>query len=444
MSLVTALGAGEALSQEAAPSVSERKEAAYLKIFQDRIAHGELVITGDAAPLSGVGMTGEVSETEVDSSPCFTEDEDPLMSGGQIRGATLMLMAVYQNDTNHEPFSFFGTGTVIRAETGINRVLTAAHVANPEITTSSGEGASLVSVHAFDGDGRLVANLEPALYNGDRILSGEITQDFLHEDVMVLSPSAFPSTEMADSWQGRGVEVSPVQSRTVIFFHGDAGASFIAPGHSGAALLDPEGRAVGLVTEIVPIPNSYRPAADTIMPEATLDRDLPPPSVLPRVSLDLLEEVASGPSAGVTVDAVAGGPPLSSPRVLNALGVDPERVEVVQTLGADELFSAGFPGRECRTSRLTYTPRAEVPFLDRTEGHVSTPLSDPVVYTQTPGDLLIMDQGGRVVPPQPGTGFGLVDFLASIDAMVDAAQLETPVTDPFLTVDPEQSPGEPQ
>jgi hypothetical protein len=229
-----------------------------------------------------------------------------------------------------------------------------------------------------------------------------------------------------------------------MLFHGEGGNSLIAPGYSGAALLDPEGRAVGLVTEIIPILNSYRPAPDTVMPEATLDRDLPSLSVLPGVSLDLLEEVSSGPSAGVTVDAVAGGPPLSSPRVLTALGVDPERVEVVQTLGADELFSAGFPGRECRTSRLTYTPRVNVPFLDRTEGHVSTPPSDPVVYTGTPGELLIMDQGGRVLPSRPGAGFGLVDFLASIDAVVNAAPLETPVTDPFRTVAPDQAPGEPR
>lgn len=444
MGLAASLGAAPALSDEVDPTVSDRKEAAYLEIFQDRIARGELVVTGETASLSGVGMTGEGVATEADTLPCFTEVEDPLMRGGQVRDATLMLMAVYQTDTNQEPFSLFGTGTVIRAETGINRVLTAAHVANPEITTSSGEAASLVSLHAFDGEGRLVANLAPVLHNGDRIVSGEITHDLVHEDVMVLAPSAFPSAEMARTWQGRGVEVSPVQSRTVMLFHGEGGNSLIAPGYSGAALLDPEGRAVGLVTEIIPILNSYRPAPDTVMPEATLDRDLPSLSVLPGVSLDLLEEVSSGPSAGVTVDAVAGGPPLSSPRVLTALGVDPERVEVVQTLGADELFSAGFPGRECRTSRLTYTPRTNVPFLDRTEGHLSTPLPDPVVYTGTPGELLIMDQGGRVVPPQPGTGFGLVDFLASIDAMVDVAPLETTVADPFRPVAPEQGPGGPR
>lgn len=55
-----------------------------------------------------------------------------------------------------------------------------------------------------------------------------------------------------------------------------------------------------------------------------------------------------------------------------------------------------------------------------------------------------MDQGGRVVPPQPGTGFGLVDFLASIDAMVDVAPLETTVADPFRPVAPEQGPGGPR
>jgi hypothetical protein len=37
-----------------------------------------------------------------------------------------------------------------------------------------------------------------------------------------------------------------------------------------------------------------------------------------------------------------------------------------------------------------------------------------------------------------------VDFLASIDAVVNAAPLETPVTDPFRTVAPDQAPGEPR
>lgn len=430
--LIAALGGGAALSDEADPSVSERKEEAYYDIFRDRIERGEIIMTGDTASLAGVGMTGGEAEVGNSSLPCFTEDEDPLMRGGQVRDATLMLMAVYRTNTNGDPFSLFGTGTVIRAETGINRVLTAAHVANPEITTSSGEAASLIAVHAFDGDGRLIANLAPALHNGSRITSGEITHELVHEDVMVLAPSAFPSPEMALSWRVRGVEVAPAQSDTVMLYHGEGGASFIAPGYSGAALLDPEGRAVGLVTEIVPILSSYRPAPDTVMPEAALGWDQPSPSLFPPVSRGLLNEVATAPSAGVRVDAVAGGPPLSSPRVLAALGVNPDRIEIVQRLDTDELFSAGFPGRECRTSRLTYTPRVDVPFLDRTDGHVSTPLSAPIVYTGTPGEILTLGQDGRVMPREPGTGFGLVDFLASIDAMVDASSLETPVTDPFF------------
>jgi len=431
MGLVTALGAVPALSEGAQLSLSERKEAAYHSIFHDRIVRGDVILTGSTAPLSETGLTG-VAITEAETAlPCFAEDVIPMLTDGVVRDATLMLMAVYNTDEKHTSLAYYGTGTVIRADTGINRVLTAAHVANPQITTKEGNPATLLAVYAFDGEGRLVTVMEPALHNSSRMRAGEVTHDLVHEDVMVLAPQSFPSEEMARSWQGRGVEVAPVQSETVLLFHGQGGNSFIASGYSGAALLDPQGRAVGLVTEIVPALNSYRPAPNTVMPEATMNAERGVPTPMPPGVRALLEEVAAGPSVGVTVDAVAGGPPLSSPRVLSALGIDPNRIRLAPSLETDLLFSAGFPGRECRTSWLTYVPRLEIPFLDRTGGHILSPDRDPVVYTDVPGALLVLGQDGEIAPAPKGDGFGMADFLSAIDAMSRSKPMKPWVNNPF-------------
>lgn len=436
--LLAALSAGASFSETGELSVAERKEAAYIEIFHERIARGELVLTGSAAPLSGAGMTTDPAPPEEDPLPCFPQDEDRILRDGRVADATLMLMAVYEEGETGLVTAMYGTGTVIRAETGLNRVLTAAHVANPEIITAQGEAATLSAVHAFDAEGRLVANLEPVLHSGAPVQAGEISHDLVHRDVMVLAPSAFPSRETALSWQQRGVEVSPVQSLSLMTFHGEGGRSFVAPGYSGAALLDPEGRAVGLISEILPIPSSYRPAENTAMPEAALNGDEASVLLMTSEARALLEEAASGPSAGVTVDAVAGGPPLSSPRVLSALGVDPDRIELVQSLETDLLFSAGFPGRECRASRLTYAPRLDLPFLDRTDDHVTTPHRDPVVYTEVPGELMTLDPAGELHAPGAEAGFGMEAFLSAIDALTRTSPLDARVTDPFDPPDPEQ------
>jgi len=437
--LIAALGAGAALSETGELSVGERKEAVYLEIFHERIASGEVIMTGPASSLSGAGMTESGGSDGDPPLPCFPQGQSQMLMDGRVADATLMLMAVYRIDGTGISTSMYGTGTVIRAETGINRVLTAAHVANPQITTAQGEPATLSSIHAFDGEGRLVVNLEPVLHSAPPIQSGEISHDLIHRDVMVLAPQAFPSPEMALSWEGRGVEVSPVQSVNLMTFHGEGNRSFVAPGYSGAALLDPEGRAVGLVTEILPALNSYRPAGNTAMPEAVLSWDHGPVPLLTPIARELLEEVASGPSAGVMVDAVAGGPPLSSPRVLSALGVNPDGIEFVEALDTDLLFSAGFPGRECRASWLTYVPRMNLPFLDRTEAHVTSTPREPFVYTETPGKVMILHADGEVRPPEPQTGFGMSDFLSTIDALTRSVPPDLTVTDPFAGPAPQQS-----
>lgn len=167
--LLGALSASAALSEGAELSVRDPVEAAYLQIFYDRIESGEMILTGPPASLLGTTMTQEGLSSEEPPLPCFPESQSRMMRDGRIADATLMLMVVYRIDDTDFVTSGYGTGTVIRADTGLNRVLTAAHVANPQIITAQGEPATLSSIHAFDAEGRLVANLEPVLHSASRI-----------------------------------------------------------------------------------------------------------------------------------------------------------------------------------------------------------------------------------------------------------------------------------
>jgi hypothetical protein len=372
---------------------------AYHEILRDRISSGELVIPSRVSARSTAGLSGTADLGTMEAQPCFSEGQSRILADGQIRPSTLMLMAHYVTENGQGDLAKFGTGTVIRADEGLNRVLTAAHVASPSITTPEGDPARLSRVYAFDGDGRLVALLDPVLHHLSRIGPEAFTNGQVQEDVMVLSPTDFPNPDMAGSWQGRGVEMSPSQASTMLMFHGEGGRSHITPGISGAAVLDPQGRAVGVVTEMVRLVGSDRPAPNTIMPEATRDADQGAVPLINQVARRLLDEVASLPTTGEFVDSVAGGAPLSDPLLLSALGVAPGRIEVRQTLETDQLFVAGFPGRECRISWLTYVPRPELTLPNLTDTHGKSNLRDPHVYTDEPGRILILGQDGEIRSP---------------------------------------------
>lgn len=372
---------------------------AYHEILRDRISRGDLVIPSRRSTRLMAGLSGAADLESMGAQPCFTEHQSHILADGQIRASTLMLMAHYVTENGQGDLAKFGTGTVIRAEEGINRVLTAAHVASPSITTSEGDPARLSRVYAFDGDGRLVALLDPTFHHLSRIGPEAFTNGQVQEDVMVLSPTDFPNPDMAGSWQRRGVELAPFQASTMLMFHGEGGRSHIAPGISGAAVLDPQGRAVGLVTEMMRLTGSGRPAPNTVMPEAVRDADQGVVPLINREARRLLDEVASLATTGEFVDSVAGGPPLADPLLLSALGVDPERIEISPTLETDQLFIAGFPGRECRISWLTYVPRPELTLPNLTDTHGKSNPRDPYVYTDEPGHILILGQDREIRTP---------------------------------------------
>jgi hypothetical protein len=421
---------------EIPPTPGQMKASAYEQILRGRAVRGEIGYWAAPAGPAGAG-TGPVTEAPTaDPLPCFTGGGEGPLPERRIKDATLMLMATYEASgaTQGGIAAYFGTGTVIRSDEGLNRVLTAAHVAAPEMVDATGVPVMLRSVYAFDGEGRLVAELGLTYAHTGRIRLGEITQELVQEDVAVLAPIRFPSEGMARSWQGRGVEIAPQQSESVLFFYGEGGESVISGGFSGAALYNPAGEVVGLITETVALTDTARPAPNTVMPEAVLNGDLSTMGLRDRM---LLERIATDPSEGVYVDSVAAGPPVSGRALLSALGVDPDRIATVPALETNALYSAGFPGRECRETWVRHEPRPDVPYQERPEWHMALPAPDPIVFTDRPGHIRRMGPDGTISEPEKVGGFNMGAFTATIDALGRAAASKVEVADPFGSSSPE-------
>jgi len=425
-----------AVGLEVPPTPGQVKATAYEQILLSRAVRGEIGHWAAAAGPSGAG-TGPVTEAPPeDPLPCFTGGPEGPLPEDRVQDATLMLMATYDT-AGPMPggvAAYFGTGTVIRSDEGLNRVLTAAHVASPEMIDASGVPVMLRSVYAFDGEGRLVAELSLSYAHTGRIQLGAITQELVQEDVAVLAPIRFPSEEMARSWQGRGVDIAPRQSESVLFFYGEGGASLISGGFSGAALYNPEGGVVGLITETVALPDTARRAPNTVMPEAVLNGDLSSMGMRDR---QILESTAPAPSEGVYVDSVAAGPPISGRGLLSALGVDPDRIETVPALDTNALYSAGYPGRECRETWVRHEPRPDVAYLERPYRHVDLPTADPTIFTERPGYIRRMGPDGVISEPEKVGG---LFFGAQNGWLNGGADAGPPVKDPFAPSDPDETP----
>jgi hypothetical protein len=420
----------------ARPDPAQTKATAYEQILRGRVLRGEVGLSESISVLSGVG-TDPVQEGEGPTPTlCFTGEAGGPVPADRIRDATLMLMATYQvsGEIPGPVGAYFGTGTVIRADEGVNRVLTAAHVTAPEMVIQNGERVTLRSVYAFDGEGRLVAELGLSHAHTGRISLGQITHELVQEDVAVLAPVRFPSEEMARSWQGRGVDIAPEQSNSVLFFYGEGGASLISGGFSGAALYNPDGQVVGLISEMVSLSDTVRPAPNTMMPEAVLKTDLSAMSLRER---QILEGIAGGPSEGVYVDSVAAGPPLSGPALLSALGVDPDRIRTTPALDVTALYSAGFPGRECRETWLRHEPRPDVLFRERPDRHMSLDTGDPTVLTGKNGYIRTMWPDGSLSEEERVGGF----FFGGFGSW---GRANLSVEDPFKGTDPEDAAGGPR
>jgi hypothetical protein len=364
---------GEA-AEETSPRIdSDGKMAIVGEIFRDQISRRGL--HSEIDPLSPTLASGPVT---VADDGCFTEDIpnlDPAVRD-RMRQASLMLVATrYYSDGSRETLT--GTGTVIEADTGPNRLLTAAHVAGAMVG-SQGRIGSLESVYAFDGDGRLVARLSPSYDHAGIVFIND--QELVHDEAMVLAPTWFPSREMAESWNERGLEVSPMQGANLQFFTPENERSPVGSGYSGASVVDEEGRVIGLYTENADYGASLGDleviAPNTSMPESILKHSFGGVDPHARISLGA---ITSREPFGLYKSVIAVGPPLSSAPVLTALGVDPERVEIVNTLGEMRVFSAGYPAYECRLNAFELKDIDTAPYAETPDLHEVIQVDDPVI-----------------------------------------------------------------
>lgn len=358
-------------------------------IFLRRQARGEISLDGWATP----GIVQPLDDRE--DLPCFVPEGDTVEDFpeiGKVREAALFLIAKYRFESDKgfpeaDLTTIASTGTIVRAEEGVNRVLTAAHGVLLHIFDETGARGELESIHAFDADGRLMARLAPVHVPAGRHALDALPGDFVHDDIAVLAPEVFASPGIASAWADRGLEVSPVQSASLLFVHGEAGVSTITFGHSGAALIDGDARILGVVAETASIPSSLRRAPNTVMPEAILMDDL---SMMTPLEIEATLSVAMAPPEGVYVDSVSIGTPVSDPGILASLGVDPGRISMVSTFREMELFTAGFPEYECRMSRLFLEPVPEAGHMHKPGFSVAFDLPDAKVHVAGGAADLVM------------------------------------------------------
>jgi hypothetical protein len=395
-------------------------------IFLDQLNEGRWTGHGGGERVSTSPASNSVT---VADDGCFDEDIPDLDADvrERMRQASLFLV-VTRTLPDGTRTSATGTGTVIEADVGDNKVLTASHVAG-SLMAHEGRVGSLESVHAFDAEGRLVAKLAPS-YDYSRVLFlGD--QELVHDEAMVLSPIWFPSREIAEGWNGRGLEVAPAQGSNLQFFTPENEASPVGSGYSGAALVNAEGMVIGIYSENADYGKAMgRPgeiAENSPMPEAILRHSLYSVDAPARMAV---ESIASRDPYGVSMSVVAVGPPLASASVLTALGVDPNRIDFVDTLGEMRVFSAGYPSFECRLNAFDLKDIDTAPYAENPDLHAILLVGEPEIPT-LPNFFAGMEALSTPSGPAP-----FPEGLTRPSSAPNAAQAQVPF-DPFEVDMPE-------
>lgn len=143
-----------------------------------------------------------------------------------------------------------GTGTVIRGDDGLNRVLTAGHV-TPEVAMTDCGPAQLVEIMAFDIDGRPIANLELVMSGYDDrkdLLRKTVEARVIMDDVAVLEPYFFTDDAAYRTWNDMGVGIAEEIPDGILVASGGPDSLIFNAGVSGASLRNEAGEVFGIIS----------------------------------------------------------------------------------------------------------------------------------------------------------------------------------------------------
>lgn len=283
-----------------------------------------------------------------EQTTCFSDLPEDVPEPDRIRDATLMLVATYDHPRSGiRPV--FGSGTIIEAQDGINKVLTVGHVVSPEIIFSDGEEGQLRAIYAFDHTGAILAELAPSYHLTKPFNNVDHKADNIHDEVAVLAPVMFPSHEKALNWQMRGLPLASDPANHVILATGESGKMSVTPGHSGAAMLNAQGEVIGVISAYLPF-NYSAIAADTPMRENLFNTELefilgPDRQAITSVLMETWKP--SFHEDGIVIAA-----PISSPAAIWALGLNAADISVSSDAGHHDMLTLGYPNAECRSTSL--------------------------------------------------------------------------------------------
>ncbi|WP_027234160.1 trypsin-like peptidase domain-containing protein [Leisingera caerulea] len=187
-------------------------------------------------------LSGEIAQTIQDAvvatHKAMPAGEDRAADGHAADPASVFLMAWYDNGTVRS-----GTGTIISHQDGDAKVLTAGHVTR--IWDPS--GGELVEILAYSHSGQALAVLQPELIGHEGIDGSSMTVESLAMDVAVLTPVHYATPEVKASWNSWGREIAPVQPGELMMVTAGHATQLLNQGASGSAILDGEGRVVGVL-----------------------------------------------------------------------------------------------------------------------------------------------------------------------------------------------------
>jgi S1-C subfamily serine protease len=255
----------------------------------------------------------------------------------RLRRSSLFLLVEYENGELQQ-----GSGTVIRGQVGLARVLTAAHVVPPAVEDTDGP-SPLKRIVAFDGEGRRVAELGIA-FSGAPDYGIDHGQFRASADMAVLNVVSFAAGEDRSNWNQRALPLARQQSTRFSLLYQDPGTAVVNSGMSGGAMLTPDLEVSGVVIQTMM--RSEDTAAgpkshfSTAMLEAgNLEEDLK----------SLMETRLTDPGkvgAGLTLAL-----PVAHGEVIEALGLNAGDI-THRASDTSRRIIVGYPASDCRATMV--------------------------------------------------------------------------------------------